>query len=123
VLLVIENELFAIEKSPVDILERLLSVSIANVLMSLSVSHSITVFTMNGTNRNSSPSVSTAGTNNTARMNHPRKKFSSEKTTATRIAAPTLLTLTDGRKRASRRTVAVNTTRCSTRWVMNMRLA
>ena len=39
---------------------------------------------------------------------------------ATTIAEPTLLILTDGRKRASSRTVAVNTTRCSTRWVMNM---
>ena len=89
-------------------------VSIENDLMSLSVSHSSTVLTMNGTNRNSSPNVNIAGTNSTALISHPRKKFSSEKTIATTIAEPTLLIFTDGRKRASSRTVAVNAARCST---------
>ena len=87
-------------------------VSIRNDPMSLSVNHSTTVLTMNGMNRNSRPNVNSAGTNSTALMSHARKKLSSENTIATTIAEPMLLIFTDGRKRASRRTVAVIAARC-----------
>ena len=86
-------------------------VSISNAPMSLSVTHSSTVLTMNGTNRNSSPSVSIAGTISTALMSQPRKKLRSEKTMATTMAVPTLLTLTDGKMRDSARTVTVSAAR------------
>ena len=53
-------------------------------------------------------------------MNHPTRTFRTENTIATTIAAPMLRTRTDGRKRASSRTVAVNRTRCSSNPGMNM---
>ena len=76
--------------------------------ISLSVNHNTTVLTMNGMNRNSRPSVRIAGTNSTALISHARKKFSTENTMATTIAEPMLLTFTDGRNRASSRTVAAD---------------
>ena len=64
---------------------------------------------MNGTKKKSRPSVSSAGTNSTARMSHPRKKFRTLKTTATSTAVPALRMRTDGSSRASTKIVAAST--------------
>ena len=87
-------------------------VSISNERSSLSVSHSSTVLTMNGMNRNSTPSVRMAGMKSATRISHPTKKFRTLNTIATTIAEPTLRIFTDGKIRARARTVTVSAARC-----------
>src|SRR5450432_3041 len=89
------------------------AVSISNEPSSLSVNHSITALTMNGTNRNSTPSVRIAGTNSATRISQPSSTLSTENTIATTNAEATPLIFTVEKIRDSSRTVAVSVARCS----------